>query len=142
MRHIVFALLFVLLGIPVVAQSLPAELPNARVVITREVQVKNPGGIFIRTQATSGKTIKFDDKCDFREDAVLVTIAEKDGKVLVKYSPVKRSTFITECPADTLTFFTVSEYKALHSLRRQGHTIAQELEMDDVARILMNARKR
>lgn len=142
MRHMIFALLFALTSTPIVAQSLPKELPNAKVVRHVEVQVKNPGGIFLRTQATSGKTFKFDEKCSIEEDAVLIAIAEKNGKVLVKYSTTKRSTFLSECPNDTLTFISVDEYKALWSLRREGHTIAQELEMDEVSRLLMSVSKK
>ena len=144
MKQIVFALLFVLFSTPVVAQTtLPKELPNAVVMKAKDIQVKNPGGIsiLVRSHPAMGKTLKFDEKCSIEVGAVLVAIAEKDGKVLLKYSYVKRSTFLNECPNDTLLFVSIDEYKAMSSIRREGHTIGQELEMDDVARLLMISKR-
>lgn len=138
MRISVLAVLVVALSSSVYAQSIPKGLlAEVEMAQGREVEIKNPNGLFERQQMTTGRRYNFDEKCNILRDGRLTVVGEKGDQVLVRYARAVAPYFgrTTECPNGALSWFPKDEFVNLKSTARKGYSVKQELEMREIERI-------
>ena len=135
--------LIVLAAIPTMAQTTQSSIPEGtagKVLNPIQVAVKNADGIdgVVRLRTISKETrLSFNAACRIMPNGEIVALAQSDSQVLARYSKFSNEgDYLDECFVGTIFWISAERFGRQGSLKRPKYTVADELEMAKIAKLL------